>query len=352
MIGVGLVGFGMSGRTFHAPIINSVEGLRLKKVVERHANKSQEIYPEVEVVRTIDELLVDPDIEIVVITVPNKEHFKLAMKSINAGKNVIVEKPFTVTYNEAMKLVEASKEKGVILSVYHNRRFDADFITIKKLIADGKLGEIVNYEARFDRFRSKIKQNSWKEEEQPGSGLLYDLGSHLIDQALVLFGNPTYVTGFMSIERENGIIDDNFELIMEYKDKRVSLKAGMMVRDNSLRYVINGTKSTYVKTGIDVQEADLKAGKFPHNYDEWGKEPEKQYGKLIYEEDGAMNSEVVKSERGDYRLYYRDIREAILNKREPNVTGMDGANVIKVIECALRSRDEKRTISFNMCNKH
>lgn len=345
-INVGLVGFGMAGRVFHAPIISSVEGLRLKKVVERNSANSKEIYPYVEVVKSIDELLTDNDIDLIVIATPNGNHYEAAMKAINAGKNVVVEKPFTVIYEEALKLIKAAEEKDVILSVNQNRRFDSDFLTIQKLIKEKRFGKIVNYEARYDRFRKGIKQNTWKEVESPGSGILYDLGSHLIDQVLVLFGNPEYITAFISSEREFSTIDDNFELIMEYTNMRVSLNAGMMVRDNSLRYSINGTEGSYTKNGVDIQEEKLKAGKFPSDDTKWGIEPSNQYGKFIYELNGVTTSETIVSEEGNYKLYYEDIREAILEKRKPYVSGIDGANVIKVIECAMKSRKEKRAVKF------
>lgn len=347
-INVGLVGFGFGGRVFHAPIIASVEGLKLKKVVERSTANSKVLYPDIEVVPDISDLINDKSIELIAIAVPNVAHYEMALKAIRAGKNVVVEKPFTVTSDEAIALARAAEEEDVVLSVHHNRRFDADFLTIQKLHDSGKFGRVVNYEAHYDRFRPFIKPNSWKEEDTPGAGLVYDLGSHLIDQTLVLFGKPDYVTGFISAERENSKTADHFEIRLEYSDKSAVLKAGMMVRDNSLRYIINGTAGSFIKHGIDVQEEKLKNGKFPKDDANWGLEPQEIWGRYFFEQAGVTMSEKVESSRGDYRLYYQDIYHAITGHKEPYVTAQDGAAVIKIIELAIKSSKEKKSMKFEI----
>ena len=345
-INVGLVGFGLAGRAFHAPILTSVEGFALTKVVERHAAQSKAIYPDVDVVTDAADLLKDPAIELLVIAVPNAAHYDLARQAIDAGKHVVVEKPFTVTSREAYDLAKRAEERGVALSVYHNRRFDADFLTIQQLHAAGRFGRIINYEARFDRFRPIVKLEAWREDDAPGTGMLYDLGSHLIDQALVLFGAPEYVTGFLAKEREAAKTVDAFEVVLEYAGTRAVLRAGMMARDHALRYTINGTNGSFVKCGLDVQEEKLKQGKFPNDDANWGVEPEDIWGRFLREEGESLISERISSVEGDYRRYYQDIYQAITERRTPYVSAKDGAAVINVIELAMQSSREKKSLKY------
>ncbi|MGB3366155.1 MAG: Gfo/Idh/MocA family oxidoreductase, partial [Acidaminobacteraceae bacterium] len=229
-VNVGIIGYGLSGRIFHSAIINSLEEFEICKIVTRNSQKRKmalEDNKNIEVVENVSEIFEDDSIDLVVISTPNTSHVELAMQAMNSGKHVVIEKPFTVTSKEALKLINLSKETGKMLSVYQNRRFDGDFKTLKKVIAAGSLGRLVEFESHFDRFRNKLKENAWREDALPGSGILYDLGAHLIDQALDLFGLPDEIYGDIRSQRK-GKVDDNFELILYYTDLKVTLKSGSL----------------------------------------------------------------------------------------------------------------------------
>src|SRR6185437_14908281 len=245
-IKVGLVGFGAGGEFFHAPIISSVPGFKITHVVERHRERSKELYPSVRVVKSIDDLL-KTEVSLVVITTPNWYHNEQAQKALEAGKNVIVDKPLTVTSKEADTLIELAKSKNVLLSVYHNRRWDGSFLTIQKIIDGHWLGNITGFDTRFDRYRPEPKQGSWRETARQGGGLLYDLGPHLIDQAMQLFGLPQAVRAEIKIERKSCVADDYFDLYLKYDHVKVRLRAGMMVKEATPSYVIQGTEGAYTK---------------------------------------------------------------------------------------------------------
>ncbi|HET8677338.1 MAG TPA: Gfo/Idh/MocA family oxidoreductase, partial [Blastocatellia bacterium] len=260
---VGLIGYGMAGRTFHAPVIQSVPNLRLKKVVERHTNEARKRYPWVEVVPDATALLQDEEIDLVVIATPNISHFDVARQSLKANKHVVVEKPFTTTSGQAQELIDLARQQNKVISVNHNRRWDGDFQTVKKLLEGRLLGRLVEYESHYNRFRNYPRPNAWREEEGAGSGILFDLGSHLIDQAQVLFGVPQMITSDIRVQRDFAKINDSFELILHYDDLKVTLKAGMLVREQSPRFILHGTEGSFVKYGFDPQEEALKRGFVP-----------------------------------------------------------------------------------------
>jgi len=262
-VGVGLVGYGMAARVFHAPVVAAVPGLKLRKVVERGGELSRERYPWVEVVREADELLRDEEIKLVVVATPNDSHFGLARRALLAGKHVVVEKPFTVTSEEARQLIELARARGRLACAHQNRRWDGDFLTVRKLLEGGLLGRLVEFESRFDRFRDQPRPGAWREAEGPGGGILYDLGSHLIDQALVLFGAPRAVTADVRIQREFARADDYFDVRLDYDGLRVALGAGMLARLPTPRFVLRGTRGSFVKRGLDPQEEALKRGHAP-----------------------------------------------------------------------------------------
>src|SRR4028118_492477 len=230
-ISVGLIGYGMAGRTFHAPVIQSIPYLRLKKVVARRTHEARKRYPWVEVVPDAAALLQDEEISLVVIATPNSSHFDLARQSLEANKHVVVEKPFTTTSGQAQELINLARRQNRVVSVYHNRRWDGDFQTVKKLLEGRLLGRLVEYESHFNRFRNYPKPDAWREEEGAGSGILFDLGSHLIDQAQVLFGVPQMITADIRVQRDFAKTTDSFELILHYDALKVTLKAGMLVRE-------------------------------------------------------------------------------------------------------------------------
>lgn len=347
-IRVGLIGYGMAGRVFHAPIIDSVSGLNLYKVYEtkpENIKHLKENYENVQIVAGVDEIIDDPSVELIVIATPNNFHYELTKKALERGKNVVVEKPFTVTSEEADKLIELAKFKDKLLTVHHNRRWDSDFKTVEKLVRGNILGEIVDYEANYDRFRTEFK-NNWREKNVFGSGILYDLGSHLIDQAQCLFGLPEEVFSHLEIQKTNGEAVDNFKLILKYSKLKVTLKAGMLVREPGPRFAIHGTKGSFIKYGLDVQEEALKGGIFPKHTERWGEEPERLWGKINTEVSGIHIVGKVESDIGDYREFYRNVYEAIWDKEALIVKPHQARNTIKIIELAEQSNKERRWITF------
>lgn len=347
ILNVGLIGYGMAGQTFHAPIISAVPGLRLKTVVERTGAKSKEHYPWVEVVQDIQSVLNDEAIDLVVIATPNATHYELAKQALLSGKHVVVEKPFTVTSLEAKELIDLAHQKKLVLSVYQNRRWDGDFITVKRVLENHLLGRITEYEVHFDRYRTALKPNTWKEKAMRGSGIVYDLGSHLLDQAQMLFGLPQSITADIRSQRDGTEIDDNFEIILTYADSlKVTLKAGMLVRELGPHFMLHGTQGSFVKYGLDPQESALKRGLRPQADPSWGIEAEAQWGKLNTEVSGLHFEGKLETARGDYRSYYRNIYDSITSQDDLIVKPEQARNTIRMIELALESHHLKRTLEF------
>jgi scyllo-inositol 2-dehydrogenase (NADP+) len=346
IIKVGLVGYGVGGEFFHAPIINSIPQLKLTDVVERHKQKSKEKYPWVRVLKNFDDLLKDSSIRLVVITTPNWFHFEMALKALNAGKNVIVDKPFTVTSKEADTLIELAHQKNLILSVYQNRRFDGDFLTVKKIIDNNWIGKVNKFEIRFDRYRPDVKQDSWRENGRQGSGVLYDLAPHLIDQALNLFGLPHTIKAEVKSEREMAKSDDCFDIELKYPDVNVFLKAGMLVKEPTPHFVLSGDMGTYTRFGLDPQEEALKKGIVPGD-NMWGHEPSGRWGFLDSKAPGLKNYGKIETLPGCYPEYYRNIYAAIRGEEELLVKPEEARNVIRIIELALKSSKEKKTVEYS-----
>lgn len=343
-INVGIVGFGMSAKDFHIPFIQSNPNFQILKILERKSDKAQKLYPEIETVRALEDLVNDTNIELVVITTPNLTHYDIAKQSLLAGKNVVVEKPFTVDTKQADELIKLAKEKNLSLAVYHNRRFDGDFVTVKQIINDKLLGDLVEYEAHFDRFRNNIKDN-WREKDQIGSGILYDLGSHLIDQALDLFGLPDSVTADIRIQRENSKTDDNFEIKLDYKNLKVILKAGMLVKEQGPHFTLHGTKGSFIKYGLDPQEELLKKGIQPIG-DNWGIEPEDKWGFLNTEINQLNFKGKIATLQSSYAKFYENVYQTIINNQELIIKPEQAKKVIKIIELSLKSNQEKRTLEY------
>ncbi|KAJ1680010.1 hypothetical protein EV182_000864 [Spiromyces aspiralis] len=353
-IKVGVVGFGMSAEVFHCPLITSCPRMTLCAVVERHRNRSSDKYPDIAVVRSLDDLLAIPDIDLVVIATANDTHADYAERVLRAGKHCVVEKPFTVTSDEARHLCDVAKMTGKVLSVFHNRRWDGDFLTVKDILAKGVLGEVVEVESRFDRFRAFKKPNAWRETTDfPASGVLYDLGSHLFDQALTLFGEPETIFAHIRNERriENGP-DDSFLAILNYPalNLRVVCRAGMLVRTPPPRFSLFGTKGSFIKYGLDVQENQLKQGLTPAtNPDVFGVDVPENHGQLELDTDGATataKSCLVETKRGQYLKYYENIADAILGTGKLEVTPEQAAKVIRLIELAKLSDAEGRVVKI------
>lgn len=347
-INVGLIGFGMAGKAFHAPLIISIPEFNLKTIREtkpEHIAFIRETYPQAGIVTDAKEIINDPDIDLVIVATPNALHHAYAKQALLAGKHVVVEKPFTVTSGEAEELIAISMQMKKVLSVYQNRRWDSDYLTIKKIIEGRALGELHIMESSFERFRD-IRLNSWKEELQPGTGLLYDLGSHLIDQSVCLFGLPSSVSCDMRVHRPKGKIVDYFRAELNYDTLKVILKADFLVREPGPRYVLSGNKGGFVKYGTDIQEETLKAGLFPFQESNWGAEPESIWGTLNTEMNGLHVIGKVESERGNYVAYYRNVCNAIQGKEELIVKPEQALITIQIIEHAIKSFEEKRVVNF------
>jgi predicted dehydrogenase len=336
MIDVGLIGFGFAGRTFHAPMIHAVEGLRLAAIVQRHGSEALALYPSAKIVRTVEEMLAIPTIRLVVIATPNPTHFPLAKQCLLAGRDVVIDKPFATTYAEAKELIDLASEKSRLLSVYQNRRFDGDFLTLQRVLAESEIGRPVLLESRFDRFRPQLRPDAWREHAQPGSGVLFDLGPHLIDQALVLFGQPEAIAADVRIERDGAATDDAFDVMLYYPQVRALLRAGVLVSAPTPRFTLQGTQGSYVKFGLDPQEDALKLGEAPKDHT-WGQEPEERWGILRSIEGGSLRESRIPTLPGDYRKYYENIRDVLLGKAELAVTPQQALDVMRALELAHES---------------
>ena len=343
-INVGLIGYGMASRVFHAPFITTTPGLKLAKVFERQSSASKEEYPFVEIVRDVDQLLRDEEIDLIVVATPNSTHFELARRALEAGKNVIVEKPFTITSAQARDLIVLANKQKLILSVHQNRRWDGDFLTLQRIIDADLLGTLVEYEAHYDRFRNYAR-GGWKESDD-GTGALYDLGSHLIDQAQMLFGLPQMITADIRVQREFSKVVDNFELILHYANLKVTLKSGMLVREPLPRYILHGTKGSFVKYGLDPQEEALNQGHKP-TAPNWGIEPKSQWGRINTDINGLHFEGEIETTPGCYQVYYQNIAASLRGEAKLAVTAEEALSTIRIIELALRSSAEKQTVSLS-----
>jgi scyllo-inositol 2-dehydrogenase (NADP+) len=343
-INVGLIGYGMASSVFHAPFITATPGLKLTRVFERRSSVSKDEYPSVEIVRDVDEVLRDGCVDLIVVATPNSTHFQLAQRALAAGKNVIVEKPFTTTSAQAKELIDLAREKNVLLSAHQNRRWDGDYLTVQKIVGAGVLGTLVEYEAHYDRFRDKPR-GGWKESDE-GTGVLYDLGSHLIDQAQVLFGLPEMITADIRTQRDFSKVVDNFELILHYDGLKVTLKSGLLVREPLPRYILHGTKGSFVKYGLDPQEEALNQGRKPTEPN-WGIEPGSQWGRLNTEIDNLHFEGTIETEPGCYQAFYQNIAAALRGEAELAVKPEEAFNTIRIIELALQSNLEKRSVVFS-----
>ena len=274
-----ILSFGMSGRVFHAPFIHLHQGFEIVGIWERTKSDSLEFYPGIKIYRSLEEVLADDSIELVVVNTPTATHFEFTKKVLEAGKHAVVEKAFTTTVAEAMELKKLAEEKKRILSVFQNRRWDSDFKTVKKIIQEGWLGEIMEMEIHFDRFKDELSPKAHKETPLPGSGILNDLSPHLVDQALHLFGMPEAVFADLRITRPGSKVDDYFEILLYYPMLRVRLKAGYQVREAFPSYVVHGRKGSFLKSRGDMQEAMLLANAKP-NLGDWGTEPASEQGLL------------------------------------------------------------------------
>lgn len=337
IIQTAIVGFGLSGRVFHAPFIHVHPGFRLKKVVERFSENARAIYPDAQIVRNHLDLLKDPDLDLVVITTPNIYHFDLAREFLEGGKHVVVEKPFTTSSAEADELIRIGEKSGRKIFVYHNRRWDGDFKTVQQVVYNGHLGQLLNYEAHFDRFAPGPRRSAWRDQPLPGGGVLFDLGSHLIDQALVLFGMPQAVFADIRSQRDKSRIDDYFEVWLMYEELKAILKAGVFVREPGPKYILHGRKGSFVKYGADPQEELLKQGFLPGG-EEWGADDPDDWGWLHTEINTQVFHGSIETERGNYMEFYDNVYGVIARGHAQAVTPDEARNVIRIIELAFESK--------------
>lgn len=344
-IQVGIIGYGLSGSIFHAPLLTSIPDYQIRTVVSSDPDKVRKDLPRTQIVSHVDELLEDDEIAVVVISSPNVTHFEYAQKALEAGKHVVVEKPFTVTSKEADMLIQLAQEKGVLLTVFHNRRWDNDFLTVRNLLETGALGSLSLYQVHFNRYRPIVQQR-WKEQEGPGAGELYNLGSHLIDQALYLFGMPNTVWADMRAEREGSEVIDYFHLVLGYDKHRVILHAGSLVRQAGPRFELHGEKGSFLKYGQDPQEAQFKQGMRPGDTG-WGEDQPDQYGELATELSGLAVQGEIETLPGRYQAFYQGLAEAILEGSSVPVKPEDARDTIRIIEYAIESHCTGSTIAVS-----
>ena len=345
-LNAGIIGFGLSGKVFHAPFLDKHPGFNLKKIVERHQQHTKEIYPYIMVVNNFNDLLNDQEIDLVVICTPNTSHYLIAKQCLMAGKHIVIEKPFTPTSKEADELIRIAESKNLNLFVYHNRRWDNDFLTVKKVLEAELLGDISEYEVHFDRYKPEIIIGAWRDEKKPGGGILFDLGSHLIDQALHLFGFPDSISADIRIQREGSKVDDYFDLMLHYPAFNATLKAGMLVKEPGPRFILHGSKGSFLKYGIDPQENALKNGLTP-DAENWGEEDRKQWGYLTIDDNGLQQDKRIQTLPGCYQCFYDNVYDVLAKGGEMAIKPDEARDVIRIIEIAFESTLQNKPISFN-----
>ncbi|WP_461535404.1 oxidoreductase [Spongorhabdus nitratireducens] len=336
-----VVGYGYSARTFHIPFISQLQQFEFSAISSSQTGAVQQDWPNVDHYSSAEALLTESDAELVIITAPNDVHFELAALALEQGKHVILEKPFVTRVADGERLIELARAKQRVLSVYHNRRWDGDFMTVKKLIENQKLGDIKLFESRFDRFRPEVRQR-WREQAADGGGILFDLGPHLIDQALDLFGLPEALTAQCQMLRDKAETVDYFNIILHYPDKQVILHSDLFSAGPNKRFSVRGTLGSFEKYGLDPQEDQLKAGIKPTT-PAWGQEAQTQYGTLYT----AETQQPVITETGGYQHYFNAIAAAIRNGAEVPVTAEDALWNIRLIKLAMQSSAQGRTLTVS-----
>lgn len=344
-----LLAYGMSGKVFHAPFLNLHPGFELIGSWERTTKKMDQDYPDSKSYASLEEVLSD-SIDLVIVNTPIATHYDYAKQALLAGKHTLVEKAFTTTVAEAEELQAIAKAKKVKLAVFHNRRWDSDFKTVANIVNKGLLGDIIEAEFHFDRYNPNLSIKKHKETAGSGAGILKDLGSHLIDQALCLFGMPKAVFADIRITREYSETDDWIDILLYYNNFRVRLKASCFVREPIVSYSIHGKKGSFLKSRGDVQEEDLKNNKKP-THTGWGIEPKEKEGLLHTEINGSISKEKIPTLQGNYYDYFDGLYLAISNDSPEPVTAQDGIHVMQIIEAAIVSNSCKRVVCLERGNK-
>jgi len=339
---IGLMGYGFAGQTFHAPVIAHCGRATVAAIATSQSDRARADYPDATIVADLDALLALDDLDCVVIATPNDTHFDLARRALAGGKHVVVDKPVTLTSTEARLLAALAQERALVFAPFHNRRWDGDFVTVRDLLSAGLLGRVTHFESHFDRFRPLVRQR-WREDATRGGGLLYDLGPHLIDQTLALFGAPDTVTAFVHTRRDGGAAPDYAHLVLGYPQHEAVLHASALAAF-APRFVIHGTRGSYLKEGLDTQEDQLKAGLRPGNAGfGGGNEP----GRLhLLLEDGQEAERPLPTADGDYASFYRALAASIRDGVPFPVSPQDAIDVMTVIELAMQSAASRRTLAF------
>lgn len=341
-LNVALVGYGLAGKVFHAPLIAHTPGLRLHTVVSSAPDKVLADHPQARVLADPAQAFADPAIDLVAIATPNHLHAPLAIAALRAGRHVLVDKPFALSLDEAQDVVAAAATAGRVVSVFQNRRWDADFLALRQLLAAGTLGEVAELHSHFDRYRPEVPDR-WRDRAGPGSGLWFDLGPHLLDQALQLFGPPQAVQADIAIQRAGAVVDDWFHVVLRYPRRRVVLHAGALVAASGLRFAAHGTAGSFIKHGLDPQEAALRAGGVPGSPG-WGEDP--QPGELTLAVDGRLQRRVLHGPAGDYRACYGAMRDAIRGQAPPPVGTGEALQLMRLLEAAVASAAGERSIAL------
>jgi scyllo-inositol 2-dehydrogenase (NADP+) len=343
-IRVGVIGFGLAGKIFHTAVVAATPGLELAAIVQRTGDEAAKAYPHVKIARSIDEMLEDRSIQLVVVGTPSFAHFEHGEQILRAGRNVVIDKPFALTSNEARQLIALAKEKNLLLTAYQSRRWDGDFVTLKQVLASGELGRVVTYTSHLDRYRAEPRLNVWRENGGPGGGTLFDLGSHLIDQATTLFGDPESVFADVRIDRDKAVVDDAFDVQLKFSaGVTVRLHSTLTACVPSQRFVVHGTHGSFVKWGIDPQEDQLKAGAY-FGDPGFGQQPENLWGELSI---AGQPMRRLQTATGDYRQLYENVRDALLGKGKLEVTPEQALRTTRLIELCRESSAQGRRLDYD-----
>lgn len=340
-----LCSFGMSGQVFHGPSLKILPQFKIHKILERHNRISEKHYPQATIVSDFEKILHDPAVELVIVNTPDYLHFEMAKQALEAGKHVVVEKPFVKKSEDAVVLMDIARRHKVLLTVYQNRRLDGGFLTLRKILEDNLLGRVVEYESHYDRYRNFIQEGSWKEDGDERTGVLFNLGSHIVDQALVLFGKPRAVSADLSILRTGGRTTDQFNIRLHFENFVAILRCSYLVREMGPQYTIHGTEGSFIKMGTDPQEEMLKINRLPDEPG-WGKEPPSDWGKLNTSINGVHFEGKIETIPGNYALFYTNLYHAIRGGEPLMVRPEEALMTIRILEACLESNRLGKTIEF------
>jgi scyllo-inositol 2-dehydrogenase (NADP+) len=360
-----VLGYGLAGRVFHCPFVNAVPGLELSVIVVSNPDRAaaaHAAYPNARIVATPDEAFADPTIDLIVIGTPNDTHVDLVTRALNAGKHVVCDKPLATSAADTLTLIALARQQGKLLAPFHNRRYDTEFLTLRKLVDEQTLGRITQIIAHYDRYRPLVRPNTWKETGGHGNGLLYDLGPHVVDQAVALYGKPSFITASVRHDRDVTGIEDAFDIALDFevptapgepagRNLRYECSASMLAADPAPRFRVHGTLGSYVKQGLDPQEAALLGGARPPqlgSQQPWLPESQTAWGTLTLAtkrtEPVALDRKPFPSVTGDYRVFYANVRDAIHGTTPLAIPPEDGYRVIRLLDLAQQSSDEQRTL--------